>query len=245
MDIAFNAIFPAIILLIVLVSVGELILSAVWAPFYFRLGIPLLRRRYTLPADLDLAAQIPLLEQNLRRSWSRPAIVFRQLSPTEIAFRNNFGSRNPLQGLVRLEPGHGRMTISGHLYYSYFFFPLFILPILLGGAVPILFLLFFAAIFAFIFVTQYRHYAQIAGVIAATAGGQKAGETAVSFPDVNSQPGSHTTSEAWSTSAYDPFASAPSTPSTGFSKVEMVLLAILAVLLLAVLGFVFLMFWGG
>jgi hypothetical protein len=238
--------FFAIILVLVVASVGELILASLWAPFYFRYGIPLLRRSYTVPADLDLTAQIPRLERSLPRTWWRPFIVFRQLSATELAFRNGFGSRNPLQGLVRLEPGNGRLTISGHLYTSYLLYPLAFVPFLLNGFMPAIFLLFLAAAFVFAIGMQRRHYEQIASVIAETLGGQRGDDTAVSptplsFPQnpVTYKPGKQ---ETWSPETNDPFAPTPRSPNAGLSKIELLLIVVLVVLAAAVGWFLLLMF---
>lgn len=231
-DLWLSIAFPAAVMLLVLVSLMELVLSAVWAPFYFRYGIPLLRRRYAVPADLELGAAILQLEQNLLRSWWRPAVVFRRLGPTELAFRNRFGSRNPLQGLVRLEPGYGRLTITGNLFSAYLLFPLLMLLFFLGGGVPVLFFLLFTAVFSLILGMQRRHYAEIAGGIAATLGALPGGDTAVSSP-----PRTTNLPEAWAGSAYDPLAT--NKPQTGLSRLELALIVILLALVGAIGWFLF------
>ncbi|MBK8987311.1 MAG: hypothetical protein IPM39_14750 [Chloroflexi bacterium] len=243
----FSLVFPLLFAVIFVLAISEFLLSSFWAPVYFRYGIPLLRRSYTVPADLDLAAQIPHLETSLPRTWWRPGVVFRALSPTELAFRHRFGTRNPLQGLVRLEPGHGRMTITGYLYSFYLVFPFLILFFVLVAGVPWLFLLFMAAVFAFTFGLQRRHYAQIADIIAATVGAQPAVGTAVSRPSFPPQstpykPDSQTT--PWSPETNDPFAPKTSSPGAGLSNLELLLIALLVVLAGAVGWFLLLLFTG-
>lgn len=239
--------FPLFVVLLIVTSLGELMLSSLWAPFYYRHGIPLLRRTYTLPANLNIDAQIPRLEQNLRGSWWRPRVVFRALSPTELAFRNNFGSRNPMQGLVRLEPAHGRMTISGYLYSSYLLiFPLLFAFVLGIGGLPVLFFIFMLGILLFSVLYQRRQYEQIARIIAATletnadkeSWAEK--ETAVPSAPPPAKPTAYPSFEPpkWSPPDTDPFGSAPATPTSGLSKIEIVLIVVSLVLMAAVAWFV-------
>ncbi|MCA9873873.1 MAG: hypothetical protein KC441_09465 [Anaerolineales bacterium] len=239
MNTFFAMTFPAAVMLLVLGSVAEWILSLLWAPFYFRHGLPILQRSYTVPVNLDLAAHIPQLEHNLQRSWWRAGIAFRALSPRELAFRNTSGSRNPVQGLARLDAAHGRLTIAGYLYASYLLFPLLILPFLAGGLMPLeLFpfvLLLITAVLIMTILLQRRRYGEIMDTIARTVGGQRQeGETAVTSPDF--------TPEVWGKPAYDPLA--PTATQPGLSKLEAALIVILIALALAVGLFLFLFFSG-
>lgn len=240
----FFTLFPLFVVLIIISSLAELLLSSLWAPFYYRYGLPLLRRTYGLPANPNIAAQIPRLEQNLRGSWWRPRVVFRALSPTELAFRNNFGSRNPMQGLVRLEPAHGRMTISGYLYSSYLlFFPLFFVFVLANEAIPALFLVFMLGILLFSVLYQRRQYEQIARIIAATLETNlsqeswEETETAVPPP---AKPTAYLSFDTptWSPPDTDPFGSPTAAPSSGLSKIEIALIVVSLVLLVMAAWFV-------
>ena len=163
--------FPWFIVILIIISVGEMMISGFWLPIYYQYGVPLFRKEYSLMAMPDLAAKIPELEQKLKRSFWRPSVVFHVLNKNEIAFRNNFGSKNALSGLIRLDPNRGRMYVTGHLYWTLLLSP-FIL-ILIGISSPmsmqIFFLLFLLIIFTISFGMQRYHYTQIAAIIMETA----------------------------------------------------------------------------
>ncbi len=162
-------VFPLMIGLIVLVSLAEMAISSMWLPAYFQYAIPLFRKEYPLTMMPDLVGQIPELEQKLKRSAWRPSIVFRALNANEIAFRNKFGTRNAMSGLIRLEPNQSRMRISGHLYWTFFLTPLLFLVMMFMFPISGFFLLFILAMFVMTFGMQRHQYGKIAAVIAETA----------------------------------------------------------------------------
>lgn len=162
-------IVPAFVVLIVIASLAEMAISGMWLPAYYRYSIPLFRKEYSLTAMPDLAAKIPELEQKLKRSMWRPSIVFRALEGGDVAFRNNFGSRNAMSGLIRLEPNQGRMRISGNMYWTFFLTPLLFFVMVFVFPISAFFLLFLLAIFAMTFGMQRHQYSKIAAVIAETA----------------------------------------------------------------------------
>ena len=236
----FPFIIPVIVAIMVVASVAEMAFSGMWLPAYFRYGIPLFRQEYPLTTMPDLAAAIPELEQKLKRSAWRPAIVFRVLDRNEIAFRSSFGSKNTMSGLIRLEPSQGRMQISGHLYWTLLLIPLVFLAIAFNSPMPIFFLLFMLAIFVLTFGMQRYHYGQIAAVIAETA------VTAEPVTQNNSEP-------SWAEPAtmkpdqpvtytpdFDPYQ--PAKPQTGLNYTEITLLILLVALIViaGVLAFLFL-----
>lgn len=161
--------FPLMIGLIVVASLGEMAVSSLWWPAYYQYAIPLFRKEYPLTTMPDLASKIPELEQKLKRSMWRPSIVFRALDGGDIAFRNNFGSRNAMSGLIRLEPNQGKMRISGHLYWTFFLTPLLFFVMVFVFPISAFFLLFLLAIFVMTFGIQRYQYGKIAAVIAETA----------------------------------------------------------------------------
>lgn len=165
----FPFIIPAIAILIAITSMAEMVISSMWLPAYYQYAIPLFRKEYPLTMMPDLAAQIPELEQKLKRSAWRPSIVFRALNANEIAFRNKFGTRNAMSGLIRLEPNQGRMRISGHLYWTFFLTPILFLVMMLMFPISAFFLLFILVIFVMTFGMQRYQYGKIAAVIAETA----------------------------------------------------------------------------
>jgi len=162
-------VMPIIVGLIVVVSLGEMAISGMWLPAYYRYAIPLFRKEYPLPTMPDLAAKIPELEQQLKRSAWRPSIVFRALDGNDIAFRNNFGSRNAMSGLIRLDPSQSRMRISGHIYWTFFLTPLMFMMMVVIFPMSFFVLIFLLAIFVMVFGMQWYQYSKIAAVIVATA----------------------------------------------------------------------------
>jgi hypothetical protein len=230
-DVLFTTLFPTGFVIFFGLLIGEFLLSSLWAPVYFRYGIPLLRRHYSVRHDLNLAGYIPDLEANLGRKgrlgW-RPAVVFRSFNPTELAFRQPFGHRNQVKGMVRLEPGNGRLTISGHLPFSSLPVAAFLMLVIWLSGVAQLFILLMVGILALAIFLQRHHYAQIAQIISQTLGAE-------SFSPLNST----------LDTAVPPFAPAlpstslPNKPTFGLSAAEIILLVVVGVLGLAAAGLLF------
>lgn len=240
----FPFIFPVLIIIIVALSLGEMAISGMWLPAYYRYGIPLFRKETPLTTMPDLAAKIPELEQKLKRSMWRPAIVFRALNANEIAFRNSFGSRNAMSGLIRLEPDRGRMRISGHLNWAIFLFPLIFLFMAFSFPMSAFFLLFLAAIFAMTFALQRVHYGKIAQVIMETA---VTADPSSWQPVQPVEPGYKPKTTTFDATTYDPVLYDPqsSNPPTGLTNVELVLVMTLVALIVIAGVLAFLFFSGG
>ncbi len=229
----FPLVFPAMVILLVLSSLAEMAVSGMWLPFYYRLGIPLYRKEVSLTSMPDLAAKIPELEQKLTRSMWRPAIVFRALNKHEIAFRNSFGSRNAMAGLIRLDPRGGKMQISGHLYWTFLVLPIVFLLFVFTTFLPTTFFVFLLAIFALNFGLQRYHYSQIAKVIEETAVSSSAVSNTFETPTLENE-----TDLLWQESKpfettsyepeYDPFTTKK--PQSYFNQTELILLGVLAAL---------------
>lgn len=223
-------VFPVMIGLIVVASLAESALSGMWIPAYYQVAIPLFRKEYPLTTMPDLVANIPELEQKLKRSAWRPSIVFRALNPNEIAFRNKFGTRNAMSGLVRLEPNQGRMRISGHLYWTFFLTPLLFLMMVLIFPISAFFLLFLLAIFVMTFGMQRYQYGKIAAVIAETAVSAKPMRQD-DFEPTHYQP-EITSKQPIDPVTYEPEFDTykPAKPQSGLSNTEMVLIVTLMAL---------------
>jgi hypothetical protein len=235
-----NEFFLIVFALIMVFSLGENAVSAMWLPAYFRYGIPLFRKEYPLTTMPDLAAQIPELEQKLKRSGGRSSIVFRALDTHEIAFRNKFGTRDGISGLIRLEPNQRRMRISGNLYWSVLLIPVMFLAGAANGFISVFFAIFISAIFVMTFGRQRYQYGKIATVIR---------ETAVSAEPLtmnNSEPSwaepTPKTPDQPITYApdFDPYQ--PSKPQASLNNTEITLLILLVALIViaGVLAFLFL-----
>lgn len=217
-----DEIFLIVFALIVAFSLGEMTISYLWLPAYFRYSLPLFRKEYPLTTMPDLAAQIPELEQKLKRSGGRSSIVFRALDTHEIAFRNKFGTRDGMSGLIRLEPNRGRMRISGNLYWSILLMPFMVFALASSSSFPIFFAIFILAIFSMTFVRQRYQYKKIAAVIMATA--------------VTAPPATPKTTQ-FDAQSYDPVLYDPhaNKPKSGMTNVELTLIIVLmAVVTMAV-----------
>jgi hypothetical protein len=221
-------VFPLMIGLIIIASLGEMAVSSLWLPAYYQYAIPLFRKEYPLMTVPDLAAQIPELEQKLKRSAWRPSIVFRALNANEIAFRNKFGNRNAMSGLIRLEPNQGRMRISGHLYWTFFLMPILFLVMMFVFPFSGFFLLFMLAVFVMTFGMQRYQYGKIAAVIAETAVSTSLVQS-VSVEPTNLNPTLYEPRETVSYKPeYDPFTTEKS--KSGLNNTEMILIIVLMAL---------------
>jgi hypothetical protein len=78
---------PPVLILLWIVAHGlETLASIMWLPMYFRVGLPVLRLSFPLPAGVrDLPWQSSLADSS-KSNWTGD-MVFRQLSDGEMAFR--------------------------------------------------------------------------------------------------------------------------------------------------------------
>lgn len=149
----------------VVLGMGEFLVSLLWIPAYFRTGIPLLTKEFRPKDHFEFSLDIPALEQTLQGFW-RPRVVFKELAPGEYAFRHHFTSRTPLQGHIKFDSLRGVVVIKGYAYWTLLLFPLpiFLLVSSLEG-VPLLtlpaFLLVFGLIIGLNFLFQRRIYQQV------------------------------------------------------------------------------------
>lgn len=125
--------FPFLVVPLVLLMILEQIFAMAWVPFYFRVGIPLVSKSYRTPLMFELGPHKAVLEHALQRGWFRPQIVFKSFNKDEFGFRNTFTSRSQVNGIVRVEPSNGRLTITGNLSWS------FLMLILFGALSSIIF----------------------------------------------------------------------------------------------------------
>ncbi|MBE2223871.1 MAG: hypothetical protein IAF02_20190 [Anaerolineae bacterium] len=238
-------IFPVMIMIVVILSLGEMVISGMWLPAYYRYSIPLFRKEYPLTMMPDLAAKIPELEQKLKRSMGRRAIVFRALNANEIAFRNNFGSRNAMSGLIRLQPDQGRMRISGNLYWTFFLLPFIFFLTMFTFPLSAFFLLFVVAGFMITFGMQRYQYGKIAAVIVATAVTAEPIDTNTAY--YASKPEKIVPEESYPSeykANYAPY-NTPNSPQSGLNRTEIMLLVILAALIVIAGALAFIFLIGG
>mgnify|MGYP006921588347 CR=1 FL=1 len=168
----FETISPLFLIgFIMLLTVGEFFLSASWMPFFFRFGIPLMRKEFQmLTAVSSLEEYIGPLESQLPRSWQQPAIAFKALGSDELAFRQKFGQRNPAHGHVVYDRMRQKLLFTGYLPWSTLITPFIFVFILLWAPFEavFLFLFVFMAILGFGILMAYRNYGRIAQVIETT-----------------------------------------------------------------------------
>ncbi|MCB8945500.1 MAG: hypothetical protein H6658_17255 [Ardenticatenaceae bacterium] len=109
--------------IIVLIGLLETVLSALWLPFYMRLGIPVWRQSAQVLSREQfgrVAAQLDGTE--LTGTWY-PDVMFKQISPHELAFRHKLGGvrrrgvrlRSPVRGMVRLQAEAYTVTVTNYL----------------------------------------------------------------------------------------------------------------------------------
>ena len=87
------------------VAITEIVVTGTWQGFYFRLGIPLFRKKLDLPEAPELSTD--LLCQRFCKGVTTP-LVFRRISPNEIAFRESIVSCRlnytpVMHGLIRYD----------------------------------------------------------------------------------------------------------------------------------------------
>lgn len=98
----------------------DFISGLTWWPAYFRYGIPLFVRRRPLPHALPVLPEPGALDDRFEGGWVVP-IVFKRLSPSEIAVREAFWrgffkfTYTPLvHGLLEVDPNARELRIVGH-----------------------------------------------------------------------------------------------------------------------------------
>jgi hypothetical protein len=108
------------VLTVIMVAFVEFLLSAAWAPAYFRFGLALFEKQFsfsTEPArdlsDKELSAEF--------RGGVGPSMVFCRLSPDELAFRKRifeirlFNFSPVMHGIARIGRREHTVTVTGYV----------------------------------------------------------------------------------------------------------------------------------
>ena len=156
--------------LLVLVGIGETVLSLRWNPTYFSVGIPIFRR--VLPT-LDPKPEMPSpgrLEAALSKSVF-PALAFRALDADRLAFREKgggfrFGYTPVMHGRLTFERMGARVEVVGLLNWFVLAFVGFAVFLIVDLDDPI-FLLFLVGLLALIYAIQFSRFARVARVAVA------------------------------------------------------------------------------
>jgi len=105
--------------IVVAVALAELLLSGIWAPFYFRAGIPVFSRTLPYRGGRNRAVDADVLSKTFASSVVS-SIVFRAIGPEEIAFRERLlqltfiGYAPVMRGLIRFDEYSQQVTVRGH-----------------------------------------------------------------------------------------------------------------------------------
>lgn len=107
-----------VVLALVLLALAEGRLSASWASFYFRYGIPVFFRRVSVPTR-RAPPIAEALEATIPESrW--PSFTFKYVAPDVIAFREvnrqkgKVGYMPIMRGLLLIRPTHAELTVLGY-----------------------------------------------------------------------------------------------------------------------------------
>ena len=159
--------------ILALVIVGawiiEMSLSGIWAPFYFRYGVPLFVKTCSYSKEPETLTNPITLDQLYEGSWG-PSTLFQSLGPGETAFRQKVFEYRILKylplmhGIVRRDRSRQVMTVTGYANWW---------PILMVALLPVfaveatdaeeLIATFIGALLMFgvIYLIQYRLFSKI------------------------------------------------------------------------------------
>ena len=152
----------------------ETVLSARWIRAYFRSGFLVYSKRIS-PAGIATVLPGPsTLESAVRSTWL-PSLVFRQLSPTELAFRERlfefrlFSYTPLMHGLIECRVADHQILVQGRLNWSTVLFTLFFA---VGPAREawLVFLPFLAGVLAVIYALQAYRYRRVVAALASASG---------------------------------------------------------------------------
>ena len=148
----------------------EFILNSTWNSWYFRQGIPIYRKNYTLPKDMTILAQ-RIQSKWIPDGW-KLNLTFKDIAENEVAFREEikffvigFQYAPVMHGLIRRNSKPNGVEIVGYLNWSAIVFAVFFLAITLStglltqtGICGFVFLIFFAIVFYTLFRIQAQRF---------------------------------------------------------------------------------------
>lgn len=154
---------------LIAVAVLEIILSASWSDFYFRVGVPVFRKTFSYvgltPTELraeELSAQF--------EGKIAPSILFVRLSRCDIAFREKMLqwrvlNYTPLMhGIIRDDPVRQEITVTGHANWFAFAFLIWWYVSIFDFGLGRSELIFFAApllVYGLIYLIQYKRFSSV------------------------------------------------------------------------------------
>jgi len=112
------------LLFVLLLGIVEYFLLAALKPGYMRLGLPIYWRRLNRVSKKQFNELWPMLVAENGRNFWYPNLVFKRISPNELAFRHHFlsldfglANNKPFRGLIRYEPATQSIAFSGKLTF--------------------------------------------------------------------------------------------------------------------------------
>lgn len=159
---------------LVAISLIELFLSSRWNVRYFQTGIVMFKESFRYGNKCMFEGRDATLTQNFKSIW-KPSILFHQLSPTEIAFREkmfqfSFFHYTPIMhGIIKNDPSNNTIIVMGHANW----FPLCFMTIWLTASImadfeakafsqfSVLFVLLPTLFFTWLYFGQRRIYINI------------------------------------------------------------------------------------
>lgn len=147
-----------------------MIVSGLWQPFYFTLGIPIYRKSNMLKSPIKPSPE--KLNDIFSKGMSTP-ILFRQISNNQIAFREalfsfSFMSYTPvMHGLIQYYEGEFQVVGLAN-----WFAPAFLISFIVIGSnlvrttgFGLLFVIFPVGLFAFLYFIQYKRFTKVYDIL--------------------------------------------------------------------------------
>lgn len=160
-----------IVLALLVVLLAELVAACFWYATYFRIGLVVYRKVLQRTSDTDTTALHERLTERFRGGIG-PSLMFHELAPGEIAFREacfelRFLTYTPvMHGLLRLPPQSHLVKVEGRASWFIIAFSASVVGLVAAHLDAWPMLPFLAAILASIYFVQARSYGKVARFVA-------------------------------------------------------------------------------
>ena len=161
--------FSFAVLALIAIAIAETVLAACWNRGYFRSGLLIFRQRIPFAGAIQDLPDAARLEALLKSRWG-PSILFRELSPGELAFREalwefHLLSYTPIMhGHIEALPAERAVLVEGRL--NWFTLGFVLMPALvLDDPSSLLSLPFFVGVVGLIYLIQAHRYRRLATVL--------------------------------------------------------------------------------
>lgn len=166
---AFHYAIPAGFIVMVVIAVVEMILSARWNATYFTTGLPIFVRRVESMTRVE-ELSVEALEQG-SKSFAGPSILFHQLTPDAIAFREKYSGgffhyTPVMRGLIRRRESDATISVIGFVNWWLLALLILLVWIFKGDLRESIFM---AAMMGAVYLVQFVRYGRVAKAIARSA----------------------------------------------------------------------------